>query len=90
VSNLNVELGPKRLELLHELIPTATLVAFLVNQENSNTESQTRDLQAAARRLGLKLHVLQASTERDLDTAFASLSGPAGGRVHFRHRWIFR
>ena len=73
VSNLNVELGPKRLELLHELVPTATLIALLVNPTNPNAEGLTRDLRTAARTLGLQLHVLHASMERDFDAVFASL-----------------
>ena len=74
VTSLNVEVGPKRLELLHELVPTATNFALLVNPTNgSSAETQSRDLQAAARTLGLQLHVLHASTERDFDTVFATL-----------------
>jgi ABC-type uncharacterized transport system substrate-binding protein len=74
VSTLNIEMGPKRLELLHELLPTATGVAVLVNPTNpANTETILRDMQAAARTLGLKLHVFHASTERDFDTVFAGL-----------------
>ena len=72
VSNLNVELGAKRLELLHQMIPTATVIALLVNPNNSNAEPQLRDLEAAARALGLQLHVLQASKEPDFDAAFAA------------------
>ena len=74
VTNVSVELGPKWLELLHELVPTATIIALLVNPTSPNlTESTTNDLQAAARTLGLKLHVLQASSERDFDKVFATL-----------------
>jgi len=73
VSLLNVELGPKQLELLHELIPTATIIALLINPNNPTSETQTRDMQAAARTLGLQLHVVQASTEGDFDLAFATL-----------------
>jgi putative ABC transport system substrate-binding protein len=74
VTTLSVELGQKRLELLHELIPTATSIAVLVNPNNATAlETQTRDLQAAARNLGLLLHVLQASTDRDFDTVFTTL-----------------
>jgi putative tryptophan/tyrosine transport system substrate-binding protein len=73
VTTLNVELGPKRLELLHELMPTATVVALLVNPTNASSEAISRDLQAAARALGLQLHVLHASAERDFDAAFAAL-----------------
>ena len=68
-----MEVAPKRLELAHELVPTATIIAVLVNPTNPNTETQLRDLQAAARTLGLQLHVLHASTERDFDTVFATL-----------------
>ena len=74
VTNLNVEVGPKRLELLRELIPTATIVGVLVNPTSPVLAEQfSHDLQAAAHTLGLKLHVLHASTERDLDTVFATL-----------------
>jgi putative ABC transport system substrate-binding protein len=73
VTTLNLELGPKRLELLRDLIPTATIIALLVNPTNLTAETQSRDLQAAARNLGLQLHVLHASTERDFDTVFATL-----------------
>ncbi len=65
-------LGAKRLELLHELVPSATVVGFLINSRNPTTESQTRDVQAAARKLGVELLILSASSERDIDAAFAS------------------
>ena len=74
VNTLDVEVGPKRLELLHELVPAVTVVALLVNPTSPNlAESTTKDLQEAARTLGLQLHVLHASTERDFDTVFATL-----------------
>jgi putative ABC transport system substrate-binding protein len=73
VTTLNIELGPKRLELLHGLVPTATVMALLVNPTNYNVEGLAAGLQAAARTLGLQLHVLHASTERDFDSAFATL-----------------
>src|SRR6266446_1819577 len=74
VVTLNVEVGAKRLELLHEMVPTATIVALLVNPTNPTlAEALTRDLQAAAPALWLNLHVLHASSEREFDTAFASL-----------------
>jgi putative ABC transport system substrate-binding protein len=73
VTSLNTELGPKRLELLRELIPTATVVAVLVNPTSpSIAEPFLRALQPAARALGLQLYVLNASTERDFDTVFAT------------------
>ena len=74
VATLTVELAPKQLEVLRELVPTAAIIGLLVNPANpTNAETISRDLQAAARTLGLQLHVLRASTERDFDAVFASL-----------------
>jgi putative tryptophan/tyrosine transport system substrate-binding protein len=73
VTTLSAELEPKRLELLHDLVPKATTIGALVNQTNPIAETQSRELQAAARALGLKLQILNASTERDFDTVFARL-----------------
>jgi putative tryptophan/tyrosine transport system substrate-binding protein len=74
VTTLNVELGPKRLELLHEVVPTMRSIALLVNPASPlNAEHLSRDTQTAARTFGLELHVMHASTERDFDTVFASL-----------------
>jgi putative ABC transport system substrate-binding protein len=73
VTTLNVEVGAKRLQLLHELIPTATVIALLVNPTTTLTEANTSNVQAAARALGLQLHVLHASTEGDFDAVFARL-----------------
>src|SRR6266487_1632552 len=73
-TTLNVQVGPKRLELLHEMVPTATIIALLVNPTNpAFAESLSRDVQAAARALALQIHVLHASTERDFETVFATL-----------------
>jgi putative ABC transport system substrate-binding protein len=72
-TNLADELGPKRLELLHELIPAATVIALLANPARPPSNSTMRELQTAARTWGLQLHALQAGTERDLEAAFASL-----------------
>jgi putative tryptophan/tyrosine transport system substrate-binding protein len=72
-TTLAVQLGQKRLELLHELVPKATLIGVLVNPTGPNLEAVSRDLQAAARSVGLPIHVLHASTERDFDTVFATL-----------------
>jgi putative ABC transport system substrate-binding protein len=81
-ASLNVQMGPKRLELLHELVPAAVLIALLVNPTNPNAETISSDAQAAARTLGLRLHVLHASTEREFDSVFASLAQlRAGGLV---------
>ena len=81
-ASLNVQMGPKRLELLHELVPAAGVIALLVNPTNPNAETISSDAQAAARTLGLQLQVLRASTEREFDTVFASLAKlRAGGLV---------
>jgi putative ABC transport system substrate-binding protein len=74
VTTLAVEVGPKRLELLREVVPTATIIALLINPTNPTlAETLSKDLQAVARTLGLQLHVLHASTERDFDRVFATL-----------------
>jgi putative ABC transport system substrate-binding protein len=75
VVTLNVEVAPKRLELLHELVPTARIIAALINPTNPVlAETLTRDLQTAAHTLGVQLHILHASSEREFDTVFASLA----------------
>jgi ABC-type uncharacterized transport system substrate-binding protein len=74
VTQLNVEVAPKRLELMHELVPTATIMAVLVNPAYPSAEIQSRGMQAAARTLGVQLHILRASNERDIDDAFATLA----------------
>jgi len=73
VTLLAVEVGPKLLEILRAVVPSATTMALLVNPTNPNAETQSRNTQAAARSLGLELHVLHASAERDFDTVFAKL-----------------
>jgi putative ABC transport system substrate-binding protein len=72
-ANLALEIGPKRLELLHRLVPNATGIAVLVNPARSNVEAETKDMQSAANKLGLQLNVLHASTEHDFDKVFATL-----------------
>jgi len=82
VATLGAELEPKRVELLHEAIPAATIVGALVNPASRNAEFLSRDLRAAARILGLELHVLNAVTEGDFDSVFADLVRlRAGGLV---------
>ena len=66
-------LGAKRLELLRELVPTAAEVAVLFNPKSPEAETVSRDVEAAAHAIGLQIHVLTASTESDIDAAFASL-----------------
>ena len=73
VTSLNTELGPKRLELLREVMPTATIIVVLVNPTSpSVAEPFLRAVQPAARAFGLQVHVLNAITERDFDTVFAT------------------
>ena len=68
-------LASKRLELLRELLPSAKVIAYLVNQANPEAGPETKEVQAAARKLGLELHVLGATSERDIDAAFDKLAG---------------
>lgn len=68
-------LTTKRLELLRELVPKLTMVAFLVNPNNPNVEPQLREMQEASRALGLRLHVARAGAESDFDAAFAVMAG---------------
>ena len=74
ISGLQSELGPKRLELLHELVPKATTIALLVNPNHVDVEKLTRDVEATARNLGLGIQVLRASTEGGLNEVFARLA----------------
>jgi ABC-type uncharacterized transport system substrate-binding protein len=74
VTSLNIEVGPKRLELLRELLPSVTIMALLVNPTvPALAEPASRTLQAAAHALGLQLHVMHASSERDFNAVFESL-----------------
>src|SRR5262249_54933374 len=73
VSLFTSVLVSKRLELLRELVPAATIIAFLVTPDTSNARPDTAVMQAAAARLGQKLIVLSARTEQDIDLAFASM-----------------
>ena len=74
VTNLSIDVMPKRLQLLHEIVPTAKVVALLVNPANPTVaEFQLSEVRSAARTLGLDLHVLNASTERDFEVIFANL-----------------
>ena len=71
---MNSRLGPKRLELLHELLPAATVIALLVNPTNLNAEPQLKGYAGGgARASACKSIVLNAGAERDFDAAFASL-----------------
>jgi putative ABC transport system substrate-binding protein len=73
VSWFDAELGPKRLGLLHELVPNATIVAHLINPNNPESVRQPAELQHGARAIGLQLVVLTATTAGDIDTAFTAM-----------------
>jgi putative ABC transport system substrate-binding protein len=75
VTNLNLEIGPKRLELLHELLPSLTTAGILVNASNQVlSDPFGKGIEVAAGRLGIKVHIVNASTERDLDSVFTALA----------------
>ena len=75
VTQLNAETAPKRLELLHVLLPTATVMALLINPaDHALAESSAKLVLSAAHTLGLELYVLNASSERDFDAVFANLA----------------
>jgi putative ABC transport system substrate-binding protein len=72
---LNKEMAAKRLETLHELVPTVTVMALLVNPTDpAGADAVSSEILSAARSLGLELHVLNASNERDFDAVFVSLT----------------
>jgi putative ABC transport system substrate-binding protein len=84
VSTVSVELGPKRLELLHQLVPAATTIAYLensTNPANNNGPNITEIHQGAARSLGLKLLPLDATSERDFEGVFASMRKEKAGAL---------
>jgi putative tryptophan/tyrosine transport system substrate-binding protein len=81
VAILTREVAPKRLELAHELVPTATVIGLLFNPTNPSTETVIRDLQAAAVALGLQLNVLYASTEAEIDDAFTTFRQMRAGAL---------
>jgi putative ABC transport system substrate-binding protein len=81
IHQLTTGLEAKRLGLLHELVPNATTIAVLVNPNYPDAETQIREVQEAARTLGLQLDVLKASSERDFDTAFAILIQQRAGAL---------
>jgi len=74
VTSLGIELGAKLLEVMHEMVPAAGTIALLLNPNNASAAALSNDTAAAARALGLTLHVLRASTQDEIDTIFASLA----------------
>ncbi|MFZ1920382.1 MAG: ABC transporter substrate-binding protein [Xanthobacteraceae bacterium] len=90
VANLSVELGPKRLELLHELVPSAGIIALLADPTNSSvSEAEIRSTQVAARQLGLELPLLHASSEQDFDPVFAALDNMKAGGLIITNTGLF-
>jgi putative ABC transport system substrate-binding protein len=82
ITTLNEELVPKRMELLREVLPTARSIAILLNPTNPGAHTVTKHVQAAARALGLDLHLLPASDDQQLEAAFRGVAGlPSGGVV---------
>jgi putative ABC transport system substrate-binding protein len=81
VSLINVELMPKRFELLSELVPQAGVIAVLVNPNNANTERTIREMKEASRAKGMQLDILKAGSESEIDTAFASLVQTQAGAL---------
>jgi putative tryptophan/tyrosine transport system substrate-binding protein len=79
ITQLNVEVAPKRLELLHELLPKTSVMALLVNPTDHSFENS--EMQAAARNLGVELHIVNASSERDFEPAFADLARLGAGAL---------
>ena len=91
VTNLIVELTPKRLELLHELLPTVKVMALLVNSADRNLAlAQAREALSAARNRGLELHVLNAGNESDFDAVFADIKRLRVGRARNRRGFGLR
>ena len=73
-TRLNIEIGPKRLQLLREMVPAATRIALLVNPANPSVSNQlVRDAMAEAQKLGIEISVLYASNEPEIDAAFANM-----------------
>jgi ABC-type uncharacterized transport system substrate-binding protein len=81
VAMLGVELEAKRLELLHELVPASALVGFLVNPSNAQAETQMQEVQSAARAISRRILILNASTEREVETIFATLVQEQAGAL---------
>jgi putative ABC transport system substrate-binding protein len=81
VTLFTTTLASKRLELLHKLVPTAAVIAFLVNPNNPRTESDTQDMESAARGLGQQIVVLKAASDRDFDAVFATFAERSVGAL---------
>jgi putative tryptophan/tyrosine transport system substrate-binding protein len=89
VSSLSVEVGPKRLETLHEMAPTAAIFAVAVNPTSPTANSQLRNLQTAADGRGLQIHVLHASTEQEFEALFTRVPDLRAGGLVFTSDPVF-
>ena len=89
VATFGAGLAAKHLELLHELIPTATVIALLVNPVNPSREAIVGEVEPAARKLGLQLHVVQAGTEHDFEQAFATMHQLGAGGLVISNEGLF-
>jgi putative tryptophan/tyrosine transport system substrate-binding protein len=87
VTPLNDEMAPKLLELLHELIPNAGIIGYLVNPNNATSESLTQQVQAAEHTIGQQVHILKADSERDFEQAFATLVPMVARMSALQDRW---
>jgi len=81
VASLADEVGPKRLEVVRELLPTTSVIALLINPTNPTAETISKDVQASARVLGQVVHILNASTEREINTAFERIAELRAGAL---------
>jgi putative tryptophan/tyrosine transport system substrate-binding protein len=81
-TNIGVDLAPKRLELLLQLVPTATVIGLLVNPTNPRVDLEIAEIQVAARTVGKQILLVKAGSEHEIDAAFAALvQGSAGGLI---------
>jgi putative ABC transport system substrate-binding protein len=84
ITGINIftsEMGAKRLGLLHEMVPNASLIAVLINPKNPNAEMLSKEIPEAARSVAQRIHILTASTERELDAAFKTMTELRAGAL---------
>jgi putative ABC transport system substrate-binding protein len=81
ISYLSAELSEKRLQLLHELVPAASVISVMVNPHNANVERNLRNVETAATRMGLRMYPLKVSTESEYEAAFSQIAEPLTGAL---------
>jgi putative tryptophan/tyrosine transport system substrate-binding protein len=79
----------KRIELMHEIVPAATMIGYLLDPTGAFTEAQTKDAEAASRALGVQLAILNASTPSQIETVFTTLNDRRIGALATRRRQFF-